>query len=215
MALVHNERMPESRFDISRPSGPRLEEYAERFLDGYRDGKDLYGEARFVDALAERGSRILDGGCGTGRVGGALTSAGHRVVAVDRSARLLEIAAEQFPQTSFVQCDLLDVTPSGLAEYDADPLDIAVLAGNVLPCLAEGTEQSVLERLASLLRHGGRLVIGFHTDREYSVADLDRGAPQVGLRELHRFSDWQLSEWYDDSPWITSVLIKESTAADD
>lgn len=38
--------------------------YVERFRSMARAGDDLAGEARFVDAMAPRGSRILDAGCG-------------------------------------------------------------------------------------------------------------------------------------------------------
>lgn len=44
--------------------------YIERFRAMARAGDDLAGEARFVDAMAPRGARILDAGCGPGRLGG-------------------------------------------------------------------------------------------------------------------------------------------------
>lgn len=204
---------PRSRFDISRPAGERLEEYAQKFTSKYDAGEDVYGEARFVDAIAERGSAILDGGCGTGRVGGALTQAGHRVLAVDRSDRLIEVARGYFPDTAYEVRDLLelssdDLTTAGLPEK----VDIAVLAGNVLPCMAPGTERDALANLASLLTDDGRLVVGFHTDREYTVADLERDQRELNLTEQYRFSDWQLGPWRDDSSWIVSLMSKQGSA---
>ena len=58
--------------------------YAERFRRMAAEGKDLGGEARLVDAMLPRGSRVLDAGCGQGRGGAALHAAGHEVVAVDQ-----------------------------------------------------------------------------------------------------------------------------------
>lgn len=46
--------------------------YIERFRAMARAGDDLAGEARFVDAKAPRGARILDAGCGPGRLVGDL-----------------------------------------------------------------------------------------------------------------------------------------------
>lgn len=59
------------------PEHPRR--YAQRWDRFEEMGRDLDGEARLVDALAERGARILDAGCGTGRVGGRLAALGHTV----------------------------------------------------------------------------------------------------------------------------------------
>ena len=56
--------------------------YIDRFRSMAQAGKDLDGEARFIDAMAPRGARILDAGCGPGRVGGYLAAAGHDVVGV-------------------------------------------------------------------------------------------------------------------------------------
>src|SRR5680860_1128367 len=57
--------------------------YVERFRTMAAAGDDLAGEARLIDAMVPRGSRILDAGCGPGRVGAVLARLGHDVVGVD------------------------------------------------------------------------------------------------------------------------------------
>ena len=57
--------------------------YIERFRSMAAEGQDLDGEARLVDAMVPRGARVLDAGCGPGRVGGRLAALGHHVVGVD------------------------------------------------------------------------------------------------------------------------------------
>ena len=71
--------------------------YVQRFRAMAESGKDLHGEARLIDAMAERGARILDAGCGPGRVGGELARLGHRVVGVDVDPVLIQAAAEDYP----------------------------------------------------------------------------------------------------------------------
>ncbi|GAC1399344.1 MAG: hypothetical protein NVSMB60_11460 [Mycobacterium sp.] len=44
--------------------------YVKRFRTMARDGGDLVGEARLVDSMVARGARILDAGCGPGRLAG-------------------------------------------------------------------------------------------------------------------------------------------------
>ena len=197
---------PQTRFEISR-TGDKLEEYAQRFIGGYESGEDLYGEARFVDAMARRGSRILDAGCGTGRLAGRLTKNGHTAIGVDRSSRLLEVARKYFPDTTYVEADLLTI---GSNELGAAKFDIVAAAGNVVPCLAPDTEREVLANLVSLLVPDGRLVLGFKTDREYSLAQLDEDTAALGIEEVARFSDWQLGKWYDESDWISVILQRIS-----
>src|SRR5690625_7295888 len=53
--------------------------YVQRFRQMAAEGADLVGEARFVDAMVPRGARVLDAGCGPGRHGGYLATAGHEV----------------------------------------------------------------------------------------------------------------------------------------
>ncbi|HLU43161.1 MAG TPA: class I SAM-dependent methyltransferase, partial [Microthrixaceae bacterium] len=130
--------------------------YIERFRTMAAEGADLAGEARMVDAMLPRGSRILDAGCGPGRVGGELHQRGHRVVGVDVDPELVAAAEEDHPGPRWLVADL-----AALDLADEEPFDLVVVAGNVMLFVAPGTERKVLERLAAHVRPGGRIVIGF------------------------------------------------------
>ena len=69
---------PPTRWEL-HTTGDRWQFYIDRFARMYAAGDDLEGEARFVDALAARGSAVLDAGCGTGRIAAALTRMGTRL----------------------------------------------------------------------------------------------------------------------------------------
>lgn len=88
--------------------------YIERFRAMARAGDDLAGEARFVDAMAPRGARILDAGCGPGRLGSYLAAAGHQVVGVDVDPALIEAAEHDHPGPRWLVGDLaeLDLPPA-------------------------------------------------------------------------------------------------------
>jgi len=60
--------------------------------------------------------------------------------------------------------------------------------------------------LSDLLVPRGRIVTGFATDREYTVADLDRDAAETGLTVEHRFATWHLDPWFDGADWAVTVL---------
>ncbi|WP_311201095.1 class I SAM-dependent methyltransferase [Brachybacterium paraconglomeratum] len=109
--------------------------YAARWKRLAAAGQDLDGEARLIDAMARRGSRILDAGCGTGRVGGRLARAGHEVVGVDLDADLIEVARAEQPRGrwevgNLAELDLVD------GEGEREQFDLEVCAGNVLTFLA-------------------------------------------------------------------------------
>jgi 2-polyprenyl-3-methyl-5-hydroxy-6-metoxy-1,4-benzoquinol methylase len=92
--------------------------YIERFRRMAAEGVDLAGEARLVDALAAPGSRILDAGCGPGRVGAILHDRGHHVVGVDADPELIAAACQDHPGPLWVVADLadLDLPAAGVCE---------------------------------------------------------------------------------------------------
>ncbi len=123
--------------------------YIERFREMEREGRDLAGEARLIDAMAPRGARILDAGCGPGRVGGYLAAAGHDVVGVDVDPALIAAAEQDHPGPRWLVGDLaeLDLPARGIGE----PFDVIVSAGNVMTFLAPSTRGRVLARLRAHL----------------------------------------------------------------
>ena len=76
--------------------------YIQRFKNMEAAGHDLYGEARLIDAMAARGSRILDAGCGPGRHCGWLSERGHEVVGVDLDPVLIAAARQDHPGPTYV-----------------------------------------------------------------------------------------------------------------
>jgi SAM-dependent methyltransferase len=197
---------PPTRWEMT-VTGQRWDFNVDRFAREFDNGTDLEGEARFVDVLAPRAARVLDGGCGTGRITAALHRMGHHVIGADRDAGLIAIAAERYPAPSFLAADLLTLTPEVLERAGGPTVfDVIALAGNVMVYLSPGTERRALRVLTGLLVPGGRIVTGFATDRDYRVGDLDRDAEAVGLTVELRFATWHLDPWFEGADWAVTVL---------
>jgi len=178
--------------------------YIERFRSKAAAGEDLDGEARLVDAMVARGSRVLDAGCGPGRVGGHLARAGHEVVGVDIDPVLIAAAEHDHPGPTWLVADLaeLDLRSMGIEEG----FDLVVCAGNVMTFLDPDTRQPVLERLAAHLRDGGRIVTGFGSGRDYSFAEFFDDVDQVGLVAEVLLSSWDLRPFRTESDFLVAVL---------
>jgi cyclopropane fatty-acyl-phospholipid synthase-like methyltransferase len=178
--------------------------YADHFRELAAEGADIEGEARFIDALVNPGSRILDAGCGQGRTAGALVQRGHHVVAVDVDATLLTAARGDHPGPTYIECDLVELD---LRDDRGERMtfDAAVSAGNVITFVTPGTEVGVLRTIRSHLQPDAPCVIGFHTER-YAVEDFDRDVSAAGFILESRFATWHLRPWHDDADFAVSVL---------
>jgi 2-polyprenyl-3-methyl-5-hydroxy-6-metoxy-1,4-benzoquinol methylase len=177
--------------------------YIERFRAMAAAGDDLDGEARFVDAVAPRGARILDAGCGPGRVGGRLAALGHDVVGVDIDPQLIAAAQRDHPGATWLTADLaeLDLSAAGVR----GGFDVIVSAGNVMTFLDPATRGSVMSRLAAHLAPTGRLVVGFGGERGYDFDEFFDHTAAAGLRVELRLSTWDLRP-FDGSSFLVAVL---------
>ena len=83
--------------------------YIDRFRTMAAEGADLFGEARLIDAMLPRAARVLDAGCGPGRLTGYLHARGHDAVGVDADPALIEAAQVDHPGPTYVVADLADL----------------------------------------------------------------------------------------------------------
>ena len=166
-------------------------EYAERFRALAERGEDPHGEASFLAGLVEPPARVLDAGCGTGRVAIRLAELGYAVVGVDVDASMLRQARKEAPE--------LDWRVGDLAELDTGELfDLVLVAGNTIALLEPGTLQSVARHLALQVGEGGLLVCGFGLDADHlpgdcpptPLEDVDAAFATAGLEPVDRHSTW-------------------------
>ena len=162
--------------------------YDRRWEELAASGAAVHGEADLVAALVgPPPARVLDGGCGTGRVAIELARRGYDTVGVDVDPALLDRARAKAPDLEWHRGDLADLP----AEQVAGPFAAAVLAGNVMIFVARGTEPAVLATVAARLAPGGLLIAGFQLTGRLSLAEYDTAATAAGLAPVERFATWE------------------------
>jgi SAM-dependent methyltransferase len=197
---------PSRWVEITRQNPDHSTWYVDRFRAMAAAGDDLAGEARFVDAMVGRGARILDAGCGPGRVGLALAEAGHEVVGVDVDPILVAAAEQDHPGPLWLVGDLaeLDLPARGISQG----FDAIVCAGNVMPFLAPSTRVTVLQRLRAHLHPAGRVVVGFGAGRGYGFDEFLADVEQVGYGTALLLESWDVRAFTEDSSFLVAVLAR-------
>lgn len=186
---------------------PRGQEYAARFAALAATGADVHGEAQLCVRLQPPPARILDAGCGTGRVAAFLATLGYDCVGTDLDEAMLEVA-RGVPGVQWNQADLVTLDLGA-----AEPFDLVVSAGNVVPLVPD--PPAALHRLAAHLRPGGLLVAGFGLARTHlpsgaaivDLADYDAWCSAAGLKLRDRFAAWD-GEPYAGGPYAVSVAVR-------
>lgn len=145
---------------------------------------------------------VLDAGCGTGRVAIELAARGIDIVGIDLDEHMLGEARRKAPTLTWVQGDLLDVTPDAVGHRQ---FDVVVMAGNVMIFVAPGTESAVVANVAQFVRPGGVLIAGFQTNRGYTADEYDIDCANAGLEAVARYATWEADPATTSASYAVSV----------
>jgi ubiquinone/menaquinone biosynthesis C-methylase UbiE len=112
------------------------------------------GEAELVEHLPEQVDRVLDLGCGDGRLAALVLQArpsASDAIGLDSSPPMLDLARQRFagePRATLVEHDLREPLP------DLGTVDV-VTSGFAIHHLEHDRKRSLLEEIAGILRPGG------------------------------------------------------------
>ena len=111
--------------------------------------------SRVADALS--GGRVLELGCGAGRITRHLVRAGADIVGVDVSPAMVEHCRRVLPGCTFVVADLRDLSDHADASFE-----VVVGGANVLDAVSHDERVAVLAAIRRVLAPGGMLYFSSH-----------------------------------------------------
>ncbi len=171
-----------------------LDSYDERWTRMAEAGENPHGEADLV--WSYRPASVLDGGCGTGRVGIELARRGLAVLGADADPDMISAARAKDPEVEWLAVDLADLDRP-------ERFDIVVLAGNVVPYASRRSE--LVAACGRHLAAGGRLLAGFQLQEGWPTLDeYDSWCAAAGLALEDRFATWD-REPYAGGAYAVSV----------
>ena len=170
--------------------------YDERFRRLAESGHNPHGEADLVASYAP--VRVLDGGCGTGRVAIELARRGIGVIGVDADPDMIATARAKAPGLEWVTADLADLDRP-------ERFDVVVLAGNVVPYIPPERRAQAVAACIAHLAPGGRLVAGFRLRQGWPTPDdHDRWCAAAGAVPEDRFATWERAP-YTGGDYVVTV----------
>ncbi|WP_113705397.1 class I SAM-dependent methyltransferase [Nonomuraea lactucae] len=172
-----------------------------------------------VEALGRPDPLVIDLGCGPGSLSARLLERLPKatVVSVDADPLLLGLGRAAYPQLTFVALDLRE--PGWAASLGLDrPADAAV-STTALHWISEPDLRRVYAELATVLRPGGLLLNGDHSDSDDDTPAIARLERAVHDRQTERafggepHEDWR--DWWDAisaDPAFTELNTARTTA---
>ena len=181
------------------------------------------------EAMAHVRGRVLDVGCGPGRVALYLQEQGHEVVGVDNSPGAIRVARQRGVR-HVRELDVTQITLARLGQFDT-----VVMLGNNLGLLGQPVQaRMILRRLAAMTGPAGRIVAQtrdiYQTDEAvhltYQQRNRETGRPagliRVRVRYRHFIGPWldylmvapdELAELIQGTGWMISALLTEPDSA--
>jgi SAM-dependent methyltransferase len=155
--------MADTSTNIARHEEAQAELNAERWAVG--DLVDAYAsrtlrpvEETLLDRYpAQFEGRVLELGCGAGRLTGHLIERAREVHGIDLSAEMVAYCRHTYPGATFSVGDLRD-----LSSFEKGGYEVVFAPFNVLDVLGDAARRTTLMQIRELLADGGLLVMSSH-----------------------------------------------------
>lgn len=116
--------------------------------------KEIWPQIREFAAAVMDGDKVLDAGCGNGRLLEAFKDKKIRYLGIDNSAELIKMAKNNYPEREFREADILNL--NNVPEKDFDHIFCLAVLQHIP---TDELRISFLKNLAAKLKPSGRLIV--------------------------------------------------------
>lgn len=127
------------------------------FVGDYARTSLTGAESRILRSYAEARGRVLELGCGAGRLVGHLVVTAADVHGLDISPRMVDFCRLHYPDGEYRQGDVRD-----LSGYPEESFDAVFAVGNLLDVFHGADRETTLDEIQRLLKPGAVLVMSSH-----------------------------------------------------
>lgn len=188
-----------------------LVQYDARFEVMAARGDNVHGEAdaisRLIDSyFAGRSCRILDAGCGTGRLAVELERRGHALTAIDLDPDMVDKAR---PKSSSITWMVEDLATLAMTEK----FDIVAMIGNILNFCEPGVQMAIVQNLIRHLTEGGLLVCGWSQEKlpdSYLADRFVADATSAGAAHVSTWRNWDGDPFDEGDYAVVAVRVSDS-----
>jgi SAM-dependent methyltransferase len=110
-----------------------------------------------VGFSADFAGRVLELGCGAGRITGYLVQLAREAYGIDLQPQMVAECRRRYPRGHFLQTDIRD-----LSAFEPGSLDAVVAGCNTLDIFSDAERRAMLREVAHVLRPGGLFIMSAH-----------------------------------------------------
>lgn len=159
-------RWVDERPDSTQEAVNRKVYSSTRLVSVYAQGGLTPAELAFFGRYGDRldDARILELGCGAGRLTEALLERSDNVTGIDVSAAMIDYCQQRFDNGSFAVFDLRD-----LSAYDGECFDVVIAGANVLDAVPHEDRIATLASIRRIVRESGLFYFSSHNRNSTSA----------------------------------------------
>jgi cyclopropane fatty-acyl-phospholipid synthase-like methyltransferase len=176
---------------------------AEQWHSNERDQSYVNRVLSYVDLVLQGlkpGARVLDLGCGDGNpIAKYIAQNGFRVVGIDESQRMIEIAKKEVPEAEFIRDNMVSVQIAGTFA--------AAVAWDSIFHVERKHHSNIFNKLAKSLEPGGRLLLSVggsgadsFTSEMFGQTFFYSGHEPEEIRRLLEAEGFEIERWEVDDP---------------